>query len=60
MLSGPFQGKNSDVSSTENLVDLVIEPWSLQDKAVAEIDKSMHKLWNLEALGIRAEDKQPF
>ena len=56
-LSRPFQGKNFDVSSIENLVGLVIEPCPLQDKAVAEIDKSMHKLWDLETLGIRVEDE---
>ena len=57
VLSGPFQGKNFDVSSFENLVGLVIEPCPLQDKVVAEIDKSMHKLWDLETLGIRVEDE---
>ena len=57
VLSGPFQGKNSDVSSDENLVALVIEPCPLQDKTVAEINKSMHKLWDLETLGIRIEDE---
>ena len=46
VLSRPFQGKNSDISSAENLVALVVEPYPLQDKTVAEIDKSMHKLWD--------------
>ena len=57
VLSGPFQGKSSDVSSDENLVALVIEPCPLQGKTVAAIKKSMHKLWDLETLGIRVEDE---
>ena len=56
VLSGPYRGKKSDFPS-ENLVSLVIEPCPLPDKAVAEIDKSMHKLWDLETVGIRIEDE---
>ena len=44
-------------SNLNNLASLVIEPCPLPDKAVAEIDKSMHKLWDLETVGIRIEDE---
>ena len=56
VLSGPYRGKKSDFLS-DNLVSLVIEPCPLPNKAVAEIDKSMHKLWDLETVGIRIEDE---
>ena len=35
----------------------MIEPCPLQEKTVAEISKSMHKLWDLETLGIIVEDE---
>ena len=57
VLSGPIRGKNSDSSSVDSLVSLVIDPCPLPDKALTEINKSMHKLWDLESLGIRVEDE---
>ena len=57
VLLGPFPGKNSDLSSAENLIALAIEPCPLPDKTAADINKSTHKLWDLETLGIRVEDE---
>ena len=55
VISGLLEGKNSDHSSFVNSVCNVIDPLPLPDKNTSDIDKNMHKLWDLDTLGIRVE-----
>ena len=57
VISGPLEGKNSDHSSFVNSVCHVIDPFPLPDKNASDVDKNMHKLWDLDTLGIRVEDE---
>ena len=55
VLSGPVGGKNFDYQS-DSCVALAIEPTPLSRHQVQDLNKSVHKLWDLETLGIRDND----
>ena len=55
VLAGPVGGKNFDYHS-DSCVALAIEPTPLSRHPVQDLNKSVHKLWDLETLGIRDND----
>ena len=55
VLSGPVQGKNFDYHS-ENCVALAIEPTPLSRDEMLNLNKNVHRLWDLETIGIRNDD----
>ena len=55
VLSGPVSGK-SDNFDSDTLVSLVIEPTPLSSKDMLDVNKSIHRLWDLETFGVRIDD----
>ena len=56
VLSGPVAVGKSDISDF-SLVSLVIEPTPLSHKEIVDVNKSVHKLWDLETVGIRIDNE---
>ena len=57
VLSGPLPGEKSSSIVTCNHVVHVIEPMPFNRQEKQDLEKSLHKLWDLDTLGIRAEDE---
>ena len=57
VLSGPLQGEKI-LSSYDCHVNVCVDPMSAPNKVEKqEIDSNLHKLWDLDSIGIREEDK---
>ena len=55
VLSGPVKGKHFN-SNSESCVALAIDPSPLSSHELLNLNKSVHKLWDLDTLGIRNND----
>ena len=55
VLSGPVRGKNFDYHS-DSCVALAVEPTPLSRDEMLDLNKQVHKLWDLETIGIRNDD----
>ena len=57
VLSGPLPVEKSSSIVTCNHVAYIIETMPLHRQEKQDLEKSLHKLWDLDTLGIRAEDE---
>ncbi len=55
VLSGPIRGKKLS-SNSDNVVALVIDPHPLSKQDTQDVNKNVHKLSDLDSIGIREEN----